>query len=86
MTIAAGYADVWESSYISPIEFLKLNNEFTSIIGKDTNRKIEKSIELDVIIAESDTDLTYKRKNICNEKRPKYFASNKKPRSDRKTY
>ena len=48
MAIAANYADIWESSYISPIEFLKLNNDFTSISGKNTNRKIEKSIELDV--------------------------------------
>ena len=48
--------------------FLKLNNEFTSIIGKDNNRKIEKSIELDVIIAESDTDLKYKEKIFAMER------------------
>jgi len=70
MTIAASYADIWESSYISLIEFLKLNNEFTSIIGKDTDRKIEKSIELDVIIAESDTDLKYKEKIFAMERGP----------------
>jgi hypothetical protein len=57
MTIAAKYADIWESSYISPKEFLKLNNEFSHIIDKNINRKIERSIELDVIIAESVTDL-----------------------------
>jgi hypothetical protein len=34
------------------------------LIGKDTNRKIEKSIELDVIIAESDTDLNIKKKYL----------------------
>jgi alkanesulfonate monooxygenase SsuD/methylene tetrahydromethanopterin reductase-like flavin-dependent oxidoreductase (luciferase family) len=70
MAIAANYADIWESSYISPIEFLKLNNEFTHLISKDTNRKIEKSIELDVIIAESDTDLKYKEKIFALERGP----------------
>ena len=70
MTIAAKYADIWESSYLSPKEFLKLNNEFTYIIDKDTNRKIERSIELDVIIAESVTDLEYKEKIFSMERGP----------------
>ena len=70
MAIAAKYADIWECSYISPIEFLKLNNEFTHLIGKDTNPKIEKSIELDVVIAESDTDLKYKEKIFAMERAP----------------
>lgn len=70
MAIAAKYADIWECSYISPIEFLKLNNEFTHLIGKDTNPKIEKSIELDVVIAESDTDLKYKEKIFAMERGP----------------
>ena len=78
MAIAANYADIWESSYISPIEFLKLNNEFTSIIGKDTNREIEKSIELDVIIAESDTDLKYKEKIFAMERGPNILHQIKK--------
>jgi alkanesulfonate monooxygenase SsuD/methylene tetrahydromethanopterin reductase-like flavin-dependent oxidoreductase (luciferase family) len=77
MTIAANYADIWESSYISPIEFLKLNNEFTHII-EDTNRKIEKSIELDVIIAESDTDLKYKEKIFAMERGPNILHQIKK--------
>jgi alkanesulfonate monooxygenase SsuD/methylene tetrahydromethanopterin reductase-like flavin-dependent oxidoreductase (luciferase family) len=68
MTIAAKYADIWESSYLSPKEFLKLNNEFTYIIDKDTNRKIERSIELDVIIADSVTDLEYKEKIFSIER------------------
>ena len=78
MAIAANYADIWESSYISPIEFLKLNNEFTNLIRKDTNRKIEKSIELDVIIAESDTDLKYKEKIYALERGPNILHQIKK--------
>jgi alkanesulfonate monooxygenase SsuD/methylene tetrahydromethanopterin reductase-like flavin-dependent oxidoreductase (luciferase family) len=78
MAIAANYADIWESSYISTIEFLKLNNEFTHLIGKDTNRKIEKSIELDVIIAESDTDLKYKEKIFALERGPNILHQIKK--------
>lgn len=78
MAIAANYADIWESSYISPIEFLKLNNEFTNLIRKDTNRKIEKSIELDVIIAESDTDLKYKEKIFALERGPNILHQIKK--------
>ncbi len=78
MAIAANYADIWESSYISPIEFVKLNNEFTNFIHKDTNRKIEKSIELDVVIAESDTDLQYKEKMFTMERGPNVLHQIKK--------
>ena len=78
MAIAAKYADIWECSYISPIEFLKLNNEFTHLIGKDTNPKIEKSIELDVVIAESDTDLKYKEKIFAMERAPHILHQIKK--------
>ena len=78
MAIAAKYADIWECSYISPIEFLKLNNEFTNLIGKDTNPKIEKSIELDVVIAESDTDLKYKEKIFAMERAPHILHQIKK--------
>jgi alkanesulfonate monooxygenase SsuD/methylene tetrahydromethanopterin reductase-like flavin-dependent oxidoreductase (luciferase family) len=70
MTIAAKYADLWESSYLSPKEFLKLNNEFTYITNKSSDRKIERSIELDVIIAESITDLKYKEKLFTMERGP----------------
>ena len=78
MAIAANYADIWESSYISPIEFLKLNNEFTNLICKDINRKIEKSIELDVVIAESETDLKYKEKIFAMERGPNMLHQIKK--------
>ena len=61
MTIAAKYADIWESSYLSPKEFLKLNNEFIHITDKSSDMKIERSIKLDVVIAQSITDLEYKQ-------------------------
>jgi alkanesulfonate monooxygenase SsuD/methylene tetrahydromethanopterin reductase-like flavin-dependent oxidoreductase (luciferase family) len=78
MAIAAKYADIWECSYISPIDFLKLNNEFTHLIDKDTNPKIEKSIELDVVIAESETDLKYKEKIFAMERAPHILHQIKK--------
>jgi alkanesulfonate monooxygenase SsuD/methylene tetrahydromethanopterin reductase-like flavin-dependent oxidoreductase (luciferase family) len=78
MAIAAKYADIWECSYISPIEFLKLNNEFTHLFGKDTNSKIEKSIELDVVIAELDTYLKYKEKIFAMERAPHILHQIKK--------
>ncbi|HEX2408011.1 MAG TPA: LLM class flavin-dependent oxidoreductase [Nitrososphaeraceae archaeon] len=78
MTIAANYADIWESSYISPIEFLKLNHDFTRISGKNTKRKIEKSIELDVVIADSETDLKYKEKIFAIERGPNMLHQIKK--------
>jgi alkanesulfonate monooxygenase SsuD/methylene tetrahydromethanopterin reductase-like flavin-dependent oxidoreductase (luciferase family) len=70
MTIAAKYADIWESSYLSPKEFLKLNNEFTHITDTSSDRKIERSIELDVVIAQSITDLEYKQKLFAMERGP----------------
>ena len=70
MTIAAKYADIWESSYLSPKEFLKLNNEFIHITDKSSDRKIERSIELDVVIAQSITDLEYKQKLFAMERGP----------------
>jgi alkanesulfonate monooxygenase SsuD/methylene tetrahydromethanopterin reductase-like flavin-dependent oxidoreductase (luciferase family) len=70
MTIAAKYADIWESSYLSPKEFLKLNNEFIHITDKNSDRKIERSIELDVVIAQSITDLEYKQKLFAMERGP----------------
>ena len=70
MTIAAKYADIWESSYLSLKEFLKLNNEFIHITDKSSDRKIERSIELDVVIAQSITDLEYKQKLFAMERGP----------------
>jgi alkanesulfonate monooxygenase SsuD/methylene tetrahydromethanopterin reductase-like flavin-dependent oxidoreductase (luciferase family) len=73
MNLAAKYADTWESSYITPEQFSHLNAEFSDI-QKDTtkNNKINvtKSIELDVVIAESDSELEYKKRIFAMERGP----------------
>jgi alkanesulfonate monooxygenase SsuD/methylene tetrahydromethanopterin reductase-like flavin-dependent oxidoreductase (luciferase family) len=78
MQIAAKYADVWESSYITPEEFASLNKRFEDIKPKQpknnnngsSNKAIKKSIELDVLIADSDSDLEYKKRIFAMERGP----------------
>jgi alkanesulfonate monooxygenase SsuD/methylene tetrahydromethanopterin reductase-like flavin-dependent oxidoreductase (luciferase family) len=81
MKIAARYADIWESSYITPSQFSCLNAEFEKILkemSSDHNdnknnknmKDITKSIELDVIIAESDSELEYKKRIFAMERGP----------------
>jgi alkanesulfonate monooxygenase SsuD/methylene tetrahydromethanopterin reductase-like flavin-dependent oxidoreductase (luciferase family) len=70
--IAARYADIWEASYLSPEQFRELNLEFDNI-AKKFNRSILKSIELDVIIAESPADLKYKEKLFAMERGPSVY-------------
>ena len=79
MQIAAKYADIWESSYITPEQFASLNQKFDWISkqisdnndGDNRNKKnTTKSIELDVIIADSDSELEYKRKIFAMERGP----------------
>jgi alkanesulfonate monooxygenase SsuD/methylene tetrahydromethanopterin reductase-like flavin-dependent oxidoreductase (luciferase family) len=76
MKIAAKYADIRESSYITPEQFACLNEKFDEISkefnNNDCNRskKIIKSIELDVIIADSDSDLEYKKRIFAMERGP----------------
>ena len=77
MQIAAKYADIWESSYITPEQFASLNKKFDAISEQFKNnnasnrsRKICKSIELDVIIADSDSDLEYKKRIFAMERGP----------------
>lgn len=81
MQIAAKYADVWESSYITPEQFASLNKKFEDIIIKskqsgnnnyhNTDKKtIKKSVELDVIIADTDSDLEYKKRIFAMERGP----------------
>jgi alkanesulfonate monooxygenase SsuD/methylene tetrahydromethanopterin reductase-like flavin-dependent oxidoreductase (luciferase family) len=81
MQIAAKYADVWESSYITPEQFASLNVEFEDAImdgqqqessnnDSSNKKKIVKSIELDVIIADSDSDLEYKKRIFAMERGP----------------
>ena len=73
MRIAAMYADIWECSYLTPEQFITLNEKFEGIcekINRNGNRKIAKSIELDVIISESELDLEYKKKIFAMERGP----------------
>jgi alkanesulfonate monooxygenase SsuD/methylene tetrahydromethanopterin reductase-like flavin-dependent oxidoreductase (luciferase family) len=77
MQLAAKYADIWESSYITPEQFASLNKKFDRISRQfnndnagDISKKISKSIELDVIIADSDSDLEYKRRLFSIERGP----------------
>ncbi|HZD34178.1 MAG TPA: LLM class flavin-dependent oxidoreductase [Nitrososphaeraceae archaeon] len=73
MRIAAKYANVWECSYLTPEQFIILNEKFESLrkkINQNENRKIYKSIELDVIISESESDLEYKKKLFAMERGP----------------
>ncbi len=73
MSIAARFADIWEASYLSPKQFLKLNSDFDDI-SKQVNRSVLlKSLELDVIVAESDSDLKYKEKIFAMERGPSVY-------------
>jgi alkanesulfonate monooxygenase SsuD/methylene tetrahydromethanopterin reductase-like flavin-dependent oxidoreductase (luciferase family) len=76
MQIAAKYADIWESSYITPEQFTSLNKKFDTISNQNNcnvdnrSKKISKSIELDVIISDSDSDLEYKKRIFAMERGP----------------
>jgi alkanesulfonate monooxygenase SsuD/methylene tetrahydromethanopterin reductase-like flavin-dependent oxidoreductase (luciferase family) len=78
MQIAAKYADIWESSYIAPEQFASLNKKFDDISkqfnsnndGGNRSKKISKSIELDVIISDSESDLEYKKRIFAMERGP----------------
>lgn len=69
MRIAAKHADIWEASYLSPDKFAKLNAEF-DFISKEVGRTVKRSIELDVIIANSDSDLKQKEQMFMMERGP----------------
>jgi alkanesulfonate monooxygenase SsuD/methylene tetrahydromethanopterin reductase-like flavin-dependent oxidoreductase (luciferase family) len=73
MRIAAKHANVWECSYLTPEQFTTLNEKFESIckkINQNRVRRLAKSIELDVIISESESDLEYKKKIFAMERGP----------------
>ena len=79
MHIAARYADKWESSYLTPEQFASLNKEFEDFIRYERsnrgnnnidNKTIKRSIELDVIIADSDSNLEYKKRIFSMERGP----------------
>jgi alkanesulfonate monooxygenase SsuD/methylene tetrahydromethanopterin reductase-like flavin-dependent oxidoreductase (luciferase family) len=78
MQIAAKYAEIWESSYITPEQFASLNQKFDWISkqisdnngGGNRSKNTSKSIELDVIIADSDSELEYKKRIFAMERGP----------------
>jgi alkanesulfonate monooxygenase SsuD/methylene tetrahydromethanopterin reductase-like flavin-dependent oxidoreductase (luciferase family) len=80
MRIAAKYADIWESSYLSPAQFSSLNTHFEGLVtalkegdDKYLHRKILRSIELDVLIAESESELEYKKRIFAMERGPAVY-------------
>jgi alkanesulfonate monooxygenase SsuD/methylene tetrahydromethanopterin reductase-like flavin-dependent oxidoreductase (luciferase family) len=68
MQLATKHADIWESSYLSPEEFESMNSEFEKM--SDLAKRFVKSIELDVIIANSDSELEYKIRLFAMERGP----------------
>jgi alkanesulfonate monooxygenase SsuD/methylene tetrahydromethanopterin reductase-like flavin-dependent oxidoreductase (luciferase family) len=77
MHLAAKYGDIWESSYLSPRQFSSLRSSFERIAQSvndgdkgNNNKNIAKSIELDVLIAETDSDLEYKKRMLAMERGP----------------
>jgi alkanesulfonate monooxygenase SsuD/methylene tetrahydromethanopterin reductase-like flavin-dependent oxidoreductase (luciferase family) len=73
MEIAAKYADIWETSYLTPEQFTTQKEKFESIYKKNNqigDSKIIKSIELDVVISSSESELEYKKKIFAMERGP----------------
>src|SRR5215469_3270650 len=68
MQLAVKHADIWESSYLSPEQFVSINSEFEKI--SNNTKRLVKSIELDVIIANSDSELEYKKRLFAMERGP----------------
>jgi alkanesulfonate monooxygenase SsuD/methylene tetrahydromethanopterin reductase-like flavin-dependent oxidoreductase (luciferase family) len=79
MQIANKHADVWESSYLTPDQLAALNKKF-EVMKSTSNQNskqdcvgdklIKKSIELDVLIADSDSDLEHKKRIFATERGP----------------
>jgi alkanesulfonate monooxygenase SsuD/methylene tetrahydromethanopterin reductase-like flavin-dependent oxidoreductase (luciferase family) len=73
MKIAAKYAHIWECSYMTPEQFINLKEKFERMYKKtnrNRDRRITKSIELDVIISESESELERKKKIFAVERGP----------------
>jgi alkanesulfonate monooxygenase SsuD/methylene tetrahydromethanopterin reductase-like flavin-dependent oxidoreductase (luciferase family) len=74
MQIAAKYAHIWECSYLTPEQFTILNKKFEEIFEKTQRsgdrKMVTKSIELDVVISASKSDLEYKKKMFELERGP----------------
>jgi alkanesulfonate monooxygenase SsuD/methylene tetrahydromethanopterin reductase-like flavin-dependent oxidoreductase (luciferase family) len=76
MAIAAKYANVWEASYITPDKYQSLEARFKEISNRairNSNDNIIRSIELDVIIAKSESELEYKKKLFIMDRGPGIF-------------
>jgi alkanesulfonate monooxygenase SsuD/methylene tetrahydromethanopterin reductase-like flavin-dependent oxidoreductase (luciferase family) len=76
MAIAAKDANVWEASYISPDKYQSLEARFKEISNREnrtSNDKIIRSIELDDIIAKSESELEYKKKLSMMDRGPGVF-------------
>jgi alkanesulfonate monooxygenase SsuD/methylene tetrahydromethanopterin reductase-like flavin-dependent oxidoreductase (luciferase family) len=77
MQIANKYADVWESSYLTPDQLAALNKKFEGLKSNSNEtgkhdcvggKLIKKSIELDVLIADSESDLEHKKRIFATER------------------
>jgi alkanesulfonate monooxygenase SsuD/methylene tetrahydromethanopterin reductase-like flavin-dependent oxidoreductase (luciferase family) len=68
MQLSAKHADIWESSYLFPEQFVSVNSEFQK--NSNPTKTYVKSIELDVIIANSDSELEYKKRLFAMERGP----------------
>jgi alkanesulfonate monooxygenase SsuD/methylene tetrahydromethanopterin reductase-like flavin-dependent oxidoreductase (luciferase family) len=87
LRLAAKFADIWEASYLSPQEFELLNFKFerinqeidnkankTNMFTHRTRTGTTKSIEIDVIIASSDSELEYKKRLFSIERGPGSYS------------
>ena len=78
MKIAATYADIWECSYLTPDEYSTLNKKFEILFNAQNSKKskdpqskeIRRSIELDVLIANTEQELDYRKKIFAMERGP----------------
>jgi alkanesulfonate monooxygenase SsuD/methylene tetrahydromethanopterin reductase-like flavin-dependent oxidoreductase (luciferase family) len=79
LQIAAQYADIWESSYLSPTQFSSVKRKFddllhserksaSSVVKNNSSCQPKISIELDVIIAESAKELENKKRILAKER------------------
>ena len=84
MRIAARFADIWESSYLTSMEFSAKNRKFEEMSKQENSNKDSKtrgnpnsspkrSIELDVIIANSNKELQDQKKVLAVERGPKAY-------------
>lgn len=76
MKITANYADTWECSYLTPNEYFSLNERFEILLkaqkkkesNEPQNKVVKRSVELDVLIANTEQELDYKKKVFAMER------------------